>query len=526
MATYPDYKHGALGEVGAEGVALGGQQAGQQAFVYIGVAPSYQIKGRTARLHRPTVVHNMAEARRLYGWSDDWTHFTLCEAMAAHFSLYKTGPIVAIDVGESAGVMEMSMPSPIEISVNPDMDAAGQRLVLTYPESQYPFVEDSFRLRSIQGHALTEGVDYSVACDRADSKFIITLLHENTLNEGDPIPDEETRTAKVYFKYLSLNTVANETNMADANCVGAASLTGNTGAYAVRDVYPATGMIPAFLGAPGLSQCPNMYNALIANSQAINTHWYARVYADIPQHTTANLSVTDAADWKNTNNYTADNASVFFPRIIAKDGHEYHLSTLYMAALQKGMEETSGIPWRSASNTPCPYIDGLALRDANGSLDDIVLTDDLVGAALNANGIDSAAYVSGRWVLWGTHAASYSQETQTSVNVFDTSLAMLYYLINDFQRRRARDVDKPMTLNTLRAIVAEEQARLDALVAVGALIWGEAEIDAENTSRETLMAGDFRILLNVTTTPLAKSLTAVANWTDKGYDIYFEGMAL
>ncbi len=99
---------------------------------------------------------------------------------------------------------------------------------------------------------------------------------------------------------------------------------------------------------------------------------------------------------------------------------------------------------------------------------------------------------------------------------------MLFYISNDFQHRRTRNVDKPMTSNDIKTIVAEEQTRLDALVKVGALTYGAVHINADEAAKSDVMNGDFSFAFNVTTTPLAKSLTAIVNWTDDGFVTYFE----
>ena len=99
---------------------------------------------------------------------------------------------------------------------------------------------------------------------------------------------------------------------------------------------------------------------------------------------------------------------------------------------------------------------------------------------------------------------------------------MLYYISNDFQARRSADVDKPLSPNDIKAIVAEEQARLDALVAMGALTYGKAELKADADAKSDVINGDYAFTFNVTTTPLAKSLTAIVSWTDDGFVTYFE----
>ena len=101
---------------------------------------------------------------------------------------------------------------------------------------------------------------------------------------------------------------------------------------------------------------------------------------------------------------------------------------------------------------------------------------------------------------------------------------MLYYISNDFQHRRTEDVDKPVSANDLQTIVAEEQTRIDALLNIRALTHGIVYLNAEADDRSDIMNGDFSFTFDITTTPLAKSLTAIVNWTDDGFVTYFEGL--
>ena len=107
------------------------------------------------------------------------------------------------------------------------------------------------------------------------------------------------------------------------------------------------------------------------------------------------------------------------------------------------------------------------------------------------------------------------------MNVAETNRMMLYYVSNDFQARRPRDVDQPLTANGIASIVAEEQNRLDALVAMGALSYGAAALSAESLENSDVYSGDFLFEFRVTTVPLAKSLKALVTWVDEGFSTYF-----
>ena len=130
----------------------------------------------------------------------------------------------------------------------------------------------------------------------------------------------------------------------------------------------------------------------------------------------------------------------------------------------------------------------------------------------------------GRWAIWGCHSADYDQDNGDQINVAETNRMMLYYISNDFQHRRTPDVDKPMTANDLQTIIAEEQTRVDALLNIGALTRGVVSLDASAQAKSDIMNGDYSFMFDITTTPLAKSLTAIVNWTDEGFVTYFESV--
>ena len=99
---YPDFKHGTRGEVNADGLSLSGAGRTKQAIVYIGTAPVNQVEGGAKLVNRPVLIKNIADARRMLGYSDDWAKYTLCEAMRAHFEKNGVGPLVFISVLDPA----------------------------------------------------------------------------------------------------------------------------------------------------------------------------------------------------------------------------------------------------------------------------------------------------------------------------------------------------------------------------------------------------------------------------------------
>ena len=137
-------------------------------------------------------------------------------------------------------------------------------------------------------------------------------------------------------------------------------------------------------------------------------------------------------------------------------------------------------------------------------------------------GVTSCTYHGGSWVLWGSHCASYEPGNVTSMNLYDSTLMMMYYLANDFQVRRAEEIDKIASVNRIKQIVAEEQATLDALCAIGALLYGKTFFVLNEETRSDMLTGDFALRWEITQSLAIKSITGTVQHTDAGLATYYE----
>ena len=492
-----DYKHGTYGQVLAVGTKAA--QASSTAMVYVGSAPVHHVLGGCSNLNKPVLVENIAQARAKFGYSEDWADFTLCEAMHVHFELNSVGPLVMINVYDPTTRKSSA-------TTTKNVKMSGGKLVLADADD---VIVDTLTVKAPDGEAVAV----------AESGFSVSYDYERkTLTlSGAANPAGDSTDAYV-LTYSTLD--ADSKAPTQAELIGESDLTvgKNTGLYAIRTVYQVTGYIPGFLVVPGWSSVPAVHSVMVSLSKKLNDHWDIYLYVDLPLvNGETKLTLGTVATYKEGNGYNQENESVYWPMAAGTDGNYYHLSVLAAANLQALLLDQDGIPYRSASNTDCAIIEGLHTGDDV----DPIYDDYTINYYLNKNGIDSAAYVGGRWAIWGAHSADYNQSNADSINVAETNRMMLYYLSNDFQHRRWPDVDQPMTTNTLATIVAEEQARLDALVKIGALLYGEVSQNATADARSDMLNGDFSFVFNVTTTPLAKSLTAVVQWTDEGFSTYF-----
>lgn len=490
-----DYKHGAYGVIQAVGSRVADESQG--AIVYVGTAPVHNVEGGANNVNKPIVVNNIAEARKYFGYSDEWDKYTLCEAMHVHLENKGVGPLVFINVLNPATHKASDAGT---VSKTPENGR------VTIPAAQ-DIILDSVVVKS-DNTTKIKGTDYAIAYNIEKKTITISELTAGALG-----------TSALTITY---NTV-------DASAVTAADVIGtsdglglNTGVFAIKNVYQLTGYIPAYLAAPGFSSVPAVHAAMYQNSVKVNGHWDVYMFVDLPiMNSETPLTLDTAKTYKNGNGYTKENETVFFPLAQGTDGKIYHLSVLAAANFQELLLAQDGIPYKTASNTDCSLIENLYLGASNTGR---VYDDSIINEKLNKNGIASAAYVGGRWAIWGCHSADYDQENGDQINVAETNRMMLYYISNDFQHRRTPDVDKPMTANDLQTIIAEEQTRVDALLNIGALTRGVVTLNADAQARSDIMNGDYSFLFDITTTPLAKSLTAIVNWTDEGFVTYFESV--
>lgn len=569
MAEYPAYKHGTRAEINANGISVTDKGNSNQAIVYIGTAPVNQVENGAKNVNVPILCNDMSDVRRYLGYSDNWAGYTLCEAMHVHFEVNGVGPLVFINVLDpavhiattnvsesktpSSGTITLSNASLIlvdtiavatktkgtdyTVSVDTDSDTViisektsgslgTDALTVTYLKkvmSTSSLTPENGRVRIANAEnvildsvVVSDGVnikvkdtDYTIAYDYNRKAINITEKTSGSLG-----------TSALTVTYFSVDP----STVSEADVIGSTDTYGlNTGTYVLKNVYNITGYIPAFIVAPAFSSIPNIHNAMYLNSQQIAGHWNAWMFVDMPITDSLGAAITmaSAPTWKNANGYNKDNEDVFFPLVKGIDGKTYHISVLNAANFQALLIQNNGIPYMTGSNTPVSIIQDLYMGEA---VQGRIFTDDIINRCLNANGINSAAYVGGRWVIWGMHAGSYSQDNATNVNVFDTCLMMLYYVTNDFQHRRNSAVDKPMSVNALQTIAAEEQSRIDALVGTGALTYGKVILDVSKDAQSDMIQGNFRIEFKLTNTPLAKSITGIATWVDDGFTIYIQAI--
>lgn len=494
------YLHGAYGDQQAIGTRVATES--QSAVVLVGTAPVQNLlpdDNGDWNVNKPILVNDISEAKKYFGYSDDWAKYSLCEAMHVFLELAGVGPLVMINVLDpksthksSTVTTKTATPSSGRITIANCEDAILDTIVVKTQDT--PPVEK------------VKGTDYTAVYNAAKKSIIIQELTAGALGSA---------ALDITYYTVTASTITS------TDIIGADDGAGtHTGLYAIKDVYNLCGVIPAIFMAPGWSEVPAVHATMATLSLKINGHWDAWMFTDIPISDNGTpVTMASAKTWKDANGYTKKNETVSFPMVAGTDGKKYHLSVIRCANFLQLLAENDGIPYHTASNTAAGIVANLWLGASSVGK---VFDDQYINENLNKNGICSAAFVGGRWVIWGAHSAEYDQVNGDNINVSETNYMMLFYLSNDFQARRVYDVDQPLSANDIQSITAEEQSRLDALVKIGALTYGVATLDTSEAAKSDMYNGDFLFIFDVTTTPIAKSLTVLVNWVDDGFATYFE----
>lgn len=482
------YKHGVYGELTESQVAAAVQSGTVAA--YVGTAPVHLLKDYSGLVNTPIELTGYSQAMQTIGYSDDWTNYTLCEAVAEHFnnSVQSAGPIYVVNV------------------LDPDALKSSEQttVTITTVNGKYSFKSDNIILNTFAISSKTEGKDFEVSYSFAKGEVTVTAL------SGE------------------LSAVTASYYTVDPSKVTAADVIGETiesgelkGLDALKLLYQKYNVVLNLLGAPKFSEDPSVYKAMCSHVQHLNGHWDAMVVADIP------LSDSDGAidtrakaiAWKEKHGYTSEFSKVCWPKYKDGAGKVHGISSAVIATQLAVDEENDNVPYESASNNECEAVELYYGEDAKNA----GLMGDEEANELNAKGITTVCFLGGVYKIWGPHTAAYIYGGSFDArDTFDTYIRTLMYIINDFQVRFAGRIDQAMSPNDKDSILKEEQDFLDGLKAMGALV-GSSTVSFESTDNPTssLIDGNFVFTIGVTTAPLAKSISTKAYYTDSGLSEYF-----
>lgn len=535
-----EYLYGTYGHV-ANSVVSATAEA-PSTVLYVGTAPVNLVRGFATAgiINTPVRLSNLIDAQSIIGTASDWDKYTLSEAVYAHFANAdgNVGPIFVINVLDPA-VHKKS---------------AATTKSLNFVNGSASFESEDIILDTLAIAGKAEGTDYNISYSFSTHK--VTIM---SANADDPLDGAIT----VTYNEVDVTAIDESTIIGTKTDAGV-----YTGLQAADLMYQKYNAVVNLFAAPKWSQYPAVYRALIAKATKLNGHWDGFVFADIPLVydvvsyaevsdptgnpseqgyyelvdgeyvpsedvtvdagktyysksvvPTSNDTITKAVNWKAANGYTSERSKVFFPKAKGTDGNVYFISTLALVATLKLDLNHDGVPMETCGNKEIPANKQYFGATSTNAGYSVTEANDLC-----KYGITTLAFWGGSWKIWGDHTAAYifNSDDVDPRAIFDVSIRMLLYLTNRFQIKWASSIDKPFTIQLKDTILAREQERLDALVAMGALV-GNPQIvfeEAHNT-RDDIMHGNFRWDIQVTPTPPLKSASAYVAYTDAGLSAYF-----
>ena len=187
---------------------------------------------------------------------------------------------------------------------------------------------------------------------------------------------------------------------------------------------------------------------------------------------------------------------------------------------EQDASNTNNVPYRSIGNL---RIDckGLCI-DVSGTKTECTCRQDKMNEVVE-NGIVSLVNKgNNRWFSWGDHTAAVTAgDVEDETYRFDSTVAVLYHILNRFIGKWGDIIDQPMSLMLRDCIVAEEQDYLNSLKAMGCLVGDpRCEFRSINNTVDTIGKGQFYFNNICTVVPPAKYVDLAIQYTDAGLAAY------
>lgn len=250
---------------------------------------------------------------------------------------------------------------------------------------------------------------------------------------------------------------------------------------------------------------PQSYDAMVYADLAWDMSW-----TDADATTAAAIASAAAALTTHPKNLVLHCASIAIP-----DGSSTVSVGSALSHVVKQVQVDAGngdVPFEGASNYELP--------GPVSSVSSAFSRED--GNTCNAAGVNVLIYDDG-YKLWGDYLSSFTATGSPDADgIFVQTQRMLQYLRAAFVAQWRNAIDRAFTRQLKDTIIATEQAKLDRLVAVGALIGSpKIEFREEDNPQADVLAGHFVWRLAVSPALPLTSAKLEVSYTDSGYAVLF-----
>lgn len=426
--------------------------------VIFGTAPCNLADDPSAAVNSPKLCHSFAEAKAAVGYCDDFTNYTLCQAIDASFRVFNTAPIILVNVLDPATHKQTVAKASMTLTDKK----------VTISDSNGPVfgvIKSTLSVSATSsGDNLVEGTDYLVSYD-ADGYCVITSLNGAT---------------SLYIGYDKLDPAA----VKAADVVGSVTADGKeTGLELVRTIYPKFGLTAGLLSAPGWSDDPTVAAALEAKCTNINGVFSAECVLDVPCGNTGAKIYSDVKTAKETLGADSVHTIACWPK--GKVGEKiYALSALVSALMSYTDANNDDVPYRSPSNQSLG-ITGLCLEDGTE-----VILDQEQANTVNSYGVVTALNMNG-FKAWGNNTAAYPSNTDPK-DRWIACRRMFTWWGNSLIQTYFQKVDSPMNTRLIENVVDSENIRGNSFVARGYVAAASVEFNALENPATDLLNGIIR----------------------------------
>ena len=421
--------------------------------VVVGTALVHMLANPEGAINTPILVYSKAEAVAALGYSDEFESYTLCEAVAASFSVVNTAPMVLINVlnpAKHASELEART-----VQINSGVAVLEEKGVLL----------GSLLVKSGETELRAEE-DYTAAYN-ADGTLSIAILEGGAADGATnlTISGSKVDPGKV--------TAADIVGGVDA-ATGAES-----GLEVVRQVYPKFGMTPGILTAPRFSADASVSAALQAKTKEINGVFKCVCIVDVDSGTDGARKYADVKEQKERQALTDPNAYGVWG--YGKVGNVVYSGSALASALTSYTDAANDdIPANPSNKTIA--ISAMCLADGTE-----VLLDQDQANVVNGYGVATWLNMNG-FRLWGNRTCAYPGNTDPKDSFFACRRYMSWRA-NSFIQTYFQKVDSPLNKRLIEAIVDSENVRGNGYVAMGVAARDEITYNEADNPVTDLMNG-------------------------------------
>ena len=191
---------------------------------------------------------------------------------------------------------------------------------------------------------------------------------------------------------------------------------------------------------------------------------------------------------------------------------------LAVARAEQDAVNTNNVPYRSVGNLRVA-IKGMRVQSVECSC-----RQDKMNAVVENGIVSFINKGNNRWYTWGDHTAAVTAGTvEDETYRFDSTVAVLYHILNRFVQKWGTVIDSPMSLRLRDCILSEEQDYLNGLKALGCLVGDpRCEFRPINNTSDTIGKGQFYFRNVCTVVPPAKYVELGIAYTDAGLQAFIE----